>query len=45
MTSTSSLESKPGVSAEVMSDDRLHRGRNVALSVSFSRFSDPRIAR
>ena len=32
MTSTSSLESRAGVSAEVMSDDRLHRGRNVALA-------------
>ncbi|KAL7416619.1 major facilitator superfamily domain-containing protein [Mrakia frigida] len=32
MTSTSSLEAKTGVSAEIMSDDRLHRGRNVALA-------------
>ncbi|CDZ96190.1 Inorganic phosphate transporter [Phaffia rhodozyma] len=32
MTSTSALEAKSGVSAEALTDDRLHRGRNVGLA-------------
>lgn len=32
MTSTAALESKSNVSPESMSDDRLHRGRNVVLA-------------